>query len=156
MAITIQPAALADLEEILAIQKLAFQVEAALYCDNRIPPLLQTLDDLKTEWASRRFLKAVESPEGRTIGSVRAFEKEGVVHVEKLAVYPQFQRRGIGSQLLRAVEKSFPDTTCFELFTGHLSIDNIRLYERIGYRKVRERQINDHLTLIYLEKTVSV
>ena len=48
-----------DAAEILALQKLAYQSEAALYDDNHIPPLTQTLPEIQSTFASHRFLKAV-------------------------------------------------------------------------------------------------
>ena len=42
----ITPATLDDAQKILALQHLAYQTEAALYDDDTLPPLLDTLDDL--------------------------------------------------------------------------------------------------------------
>ena len=40
----------------------------------------------------------------------------------------------------------------FELFTGHKSAGNIRLYERIGYRTYRKEQVHERLSLVFMEK----
>ncbi|GJL45766.1 hypothetical protein TUM17580_18250 [Citrobacter farmeri] len=54
--------------------------------------------------------------------------------------------------LLNVLERQFPDITRFELFTGHKSAGNLRLYRRHGYQEYRRDPIHADLTMIYLEK----
>jgi hypothetical protein len=42
--------------------------------------------------------------------------------------------------------------TTFELFTGADSEDNVRLYERLGYRQVRLESLPQGPGLVYLHK----
>ena len=46
-----------DVEEILALQKLAYQSEAIIYNDYTIPPLTQTLEGVKADFEKQVFLK---------------------------------------------------------------------------------------------------
>ena len=149
--VTISAATPDDLPAILATQKAAFQSEAAQYGDCAVPPLRQTLGELESELIFKTFLKAVE--DSRVVGSIRAQMQSDGCHIEKLSVHPDFQRRGIGQQLLQDMETYFPQATEFHLFTGHLSAGNIRLYQRVGYRVCREEKISDNLTLIHMIKT---
>ena len=66
----ITQAEIADAPEILELQKLAYQSEAAIYDDYRIPPLTESLEEIRREFADHTLLKAVE--DGKIIGSVRA------------------------------------------------------------------------------------
>ena len=91
----ISPAAIEDAEEILALQRLAYQSEASIYDDFTIPPLTETLEGLKARFGDRRFLKAVEN--GRIVGSVRAFQDKARCHVERLIVHPEY-RHGASAQ----------------------------------------------------------
>jgi GNAT superfamily N-acetyltransferase len=150
-SIHVEPASVDDAPEILALQKLAFQSEARLYDDWNIPPLVQSLDSLRAEFGSSRVLKAVEG--GHIVGSVRARAQDGTCHVIRLVVAPDRQGRGIGTRLMRDVEAQFPDVLRFELFTGHLSEGNLRLYERLGYRRCREHAVTPAVTLVFLEKS---
>jgi len=65
-------------------------------------------------------------------------------------VAPDRQRQGIGSALLTALHESVPEAAAFDLFTGHLSEGNLRLYRRLGYRETRRERVADHLTLVHL------
>ncbi|NIV14476.1 MAG: GNAT family N-acetyltransferase, partial [Aliifodinibius sp.] len=47
-----------DAEGILTIQKLAFQSQAELYNDYSLPPLIQSIEELKTDFENQVFLKA--------------------------------------------------------------------------------------------------
>ena len=149
----IKTAIIEDAAAILVLQRLAYQSEAAIYDDFTIPPLTETLEDLKSRFHDRHFLKAIEDE--RIVGSVRAFQDGVGCHVERLIVHPDYRRRGIGTALLNMIETCFPAARRFELFTGHKSESNIRLYERIGYRAFRQERANEKVSLVFMEKTVA-
>ena len=138
-----------DLEEILKLQKLAYQSEAARYNDFGISPLTQTLGELQEESKRSIILKVVE--DRKIVGSVRAFEKDGTCYIGRLIVHPDYQNRGIGRKLMGAIEKSFEGVRC-ELFTGHLSEKNLALYEKLGYIKFKTECVTESLHMVYLEK----
>ena len=138
-----------DLPEILALQYLAYQSEAALLQNFSIPPLTQSLESVQEEFSRGTILKATEGES--IIGSVRAYEQDGTVFIGKLIVHPLHQGKGIGSSLLFAVEEVC-HAARYELFTSSKSERNLRLYERLGYRRFSERQAAPGLTFVYLEK----
>ena len=69
LAVEIQLAKYQDLGDILKLQLLAYKSEGQIYDDFRIPPLLQTEEEIKTEFSEKLFLKAID--EHGIIGSVR-------------------------------------------------------------------------------------
>ena len=142
-------AGFADLEEVLNLQKLAYHENAMRYNDFAIPPLTQTLEDLKEESKSSIILKVVE--DRMIVGSVRAFEKDGSCYIGRLIVHPDYQNKGIGKKLMKAIEKCFEGVR-FELFTGHLDEKNLAFYEKLDYKRFREEKINHSLWFVYLEK----
>jgi ribosomal protein S18 acetylase RimI-like enzyme len=146
----IQPAEPADAAEILALQKLAYHDEAAIYNEFGIPPLTQTLDGMRADLEWQTCLKAIL--DGRIIGSVRAYLSEGTCFVGRLIVHPEFQNRGLGTRLMSELELLFSHAARFELFTGHMSERNLYLYDKLGYRPFKRERISDALTLVYLEK----
>lgn len=94
-----------DLQEILQLQYLAYQSEAALLGNKDIPPLKQTLEDITEEYHKDTILKMV----------------------------------GPGNQIIGS-------------FTSTRSINNIRLYQRMGYQVFDHRRLDDKLEFVYLEK----
>ncbi len=150
MDIIILEAELKDLEEILALQKIAYKSEAEIHDDYSIPPLHQTMDEIRDELQSQIFLKVIK--ENKIIGSVRAYEKDGTCFIGKLIVEPEYQNAGIGTRLMTEIEKRFEHVRRFELFTGYKSKKNLYLYSKIGYKEFRIEKISDKLTLIFLEK----
>lgn len=146
----IAQATLDDAAEILELQKLAYESEARLYDDWTLPPLTQTLPGLIDEFANSVVLKALQDQ--RLVGSVRARASEGVCQIGRLIVDPSVQGRGVGTMLMRQIEAAFPNARAFELFTGSRSEGNLRLYERLGYRRSREEVLSPAVTLVFLEK----
>lgn len=67
-------------------------------------------------------------------------------------MHPDFQNKGIGTQLLRAIEAEFDGAPRYELFTGHRSSKNLHLYQKFGYKIFRKEQISQKVTLVYMEK----
>lgn len=148
--VRIEPAAAGDAAAILELQKLAYQSEARLYDDWTLPPLTQSLDSLAAEMPESVVLRALEGE--RLVGSVRAREIDGTCHVGRLIVHPRAQGQGIGTLLMRAIERAFPRAACFQLFTGSRSEGNIRLYRRLGYLPSHEKVLSPAVTLVFMEK----
>lgn len=142
-------AARGDLEEILELQKLAFHSQAVLYNDFSLPPLTQTLEQLKSEAKEAVILKLVE--DRKIVGSVRAFEKDGTCYIGKLTVHPGYQNKGLGKKLMEAIEKCFEGVR-YELFTGCKDFKNLSFYEKLGYKRFKTKKVNEKLELIYFEK----
>ena len=150
MDVVLERAAIEDAEAILNLQVLAYQQEAAIYNNYAIPPLVQSLQNLKEEFQTQMFLVARWN--GEIIGSVRALCRDGRCHIGRLIVHPSQQRRGLGSRLLAAIEAAFPEALCYELFTGHQSEGNLRLYKRLGYLEFKREQAAPGLQIVFLEK----
>jgi GNAT superfamily N-acetyltransferase len=142
-----------DLDEILKLQKIAFQEEAELYKQLHIPPLEQTIDNIREEYNEMIFLKA--QIDNRIIGSVRAkFTNGETCYVGRLIVHPDFQNKGIGGQLMNEIEKCFPQASRFELFTGNRSVKNIYLYKKLGYRIIKEVDTEIDIKMVVMEKAL--
>lgn len=148
--IEIVRATLADAEEILALQKLAYQSEAALYADSSIPPLLQTVEEMRDDLRTQVVVKAVEGD--RIVASARAYERDGTTFIGRVIVSPALQGQGLGTRIMTAIEAEFPTVRRFELFTGHLSSRNLRFYRTLGYQEFKTVAVNQRMSFVYLEK----
>lgn len=140
------PLTAADAGEVLTLQRAAFVAEAQLYDDPFLPPLTETLEELRADLAG----PALGLRDGtRLIGTVRWRLEGAVARIGRLAIAPDRQGEGWGAVLLRAAERA-SGASSFELFTGHLSEGNLRLYERQGYVEVRRQRISDAVELVHL------
>lgn len=148
--ILIEQANVQDAQDILDLQHLAYQSEAAIYNDYTIPPLTQTLEEMEADFDKQVLLKA--TMEGRIIGAVRGYMSEETCFVGRLIVHPDLQNRGIGTRLLNEIERTFSQAKRFELFTGNKSERNLYLYQRQGYKPFKTAMITEDVRLVFLEK----
>lgn len=141
-----------DAGEILTIQRAAFVSEALIYGDPNMPPLVQTLDELKSEMTDAIGWVARIGP--RLVGVIRARESDGLLLIGRIAIAPDLQGYGIGQALLEAAEQH-SDAAESELFTGSLSEANIRLYERCGYRIADRVDNADGTAQVFMRKRIA-
>jgi ribosomal protein S18 acetylase RimI-like enzyme len=61
--------------------------------------------------------------------------------IENVAVHPEHQHQGFGRQLLAFAEAQARDANATELrlYANHVMVENIALYERLGYRETERR-----------------
>ncbi|MER7456989.1 GNAT family N-acetyltransferase [Micromonospora sp. NPDC126480] len=148
----IAPATPADAGEILTVQRAAYLTEAQRYGDPFLPPLTETLDEVRAALAGPQTVLTARLG-SRLVGSVRVRVEGATAHVGRLSVAPDQQGRGIGGRLLRAVEAvAGARVGRFALFTGADSDTNLRLYERHGYRLVGHDRDPNGVRLALLEK----
>jgi GNAT superfamily N-acetyltransferase len=139
-----------DAEEILKLQKLAYQSEAARYDTYDILPLTQIIEDIRDQFKTHIFLKAISG--GRIVGTVRAHEEKGTCYIGRLAVHPDSQNQGIGTALVKAIEGCYKPER-FELFAGSKSEKNIYLYKKLGYTICKaDRYECGNIEIYYMEK----
>jgi len=142
----------ADAADVLAVQRAAFVIEARLYGDPFLPPLVETAEQLLADLGCGSGLVALAGD--RLVGSVRARLEGRSLHIGRLAVAPDQQGRGLGALLLARAELLAPAEEAL-LFTGHRSASNLRLYARAGYVEQRRAAVDDRVTLVYLRKQLS-
>ncbi len=147
--VEIRGISVADAGEVLTLQRAAYATEAQIYGDPFLPALTQTLEELRIELHGGGGFVIVDGV--RIVAAVRTARHGDDVHIGRLTVAPDMQARGLGSLLLREVEAT-TDATYAELFTGHLSTANIRLYERLGYVESRRELLREGVELVYLRK----
>ncbi|SDI09844.1 GNAT family N-acetyltransferase [Nonomuraea jiangxiensis] len=146
----IERAVAADAGEILTLQRAAYVAEAQLYGDPYIPPLVESLEQVRKIVETAVVLKALDG--SRIVGAVRGRVSGTTCLVGRLVVAPDRQGQGLGTALLRALHEAVPEAEAFDLFTGHLSEGNLRFYRRLGYRETHRERMDDHLTLIHLRR----
>jgi len=142
-----------DAGEVLTLQRAAYVTEAQAHGDLTMPPLTQTLDQLRAELADPAVTAWGIHENGRLVASVRVrLVEPNVAEVGRLVVAPDRQGHGLGSGLLHAAEARLPRrVSLVRLFTGEHSHANLRLYRRLGYRETGRTSAGDY-ELVHLAK----
>lgn len=142
-----------DAGEAWTVQRAAYVREAQLHDAPMIPPLLETLDQLRAEIDDPAVHTFGAWLGHRLVGSVRGRVAGSRMEVARYTVAPDLQGQGIGRALLRAVEAAAPDTVAVLWLTaGGQSHDNHRRYARAGYRQVAEDVDPAGIGIIRMEK----
>jgi predicted N-acetyltransferase YhbS len=149
MTLTIRPIAPEDAGEVLTVQRAAFVSEALIYGSVDMPPLTQTIDQLRAEIAENDGW--VARADGRLVGAIRAIQDGEILLIGRIAIAPDMQGEGVGRALLEAAEDASSASEA-ELFTGSLSEANIRLYEACGYTVTQRVPQDDGTEQVFLRK----
>jgi GNAT superfamily N-acetyltransferase len=150
--VTIRPVSDEDAGELLTLRRAAFVTEAQQYGDPNIPPLTQTMEELRSDLAADGVVTLGAWRGHRLVGSVRVLLEPGKATLGRLAVAPDQQGHGIGTQLLLAIPPYLPEGTDeLWVFTGRDSVHNLALYEKHGYSHQHDETAGS-LTYAYLRK----
>jgi len=148
-ALTFETALIKDSAEILALQKLSYRSEAELYNDFSLSPLRQTIENLREDFETMVFVKAVMNNE--IVGSVRAFSVGDTCYIWRLIVHPLYQNFGIGKKLMDEIEARFACRR-YEVFTGARTKRRIFFFQKLGYRIFASEKVSEKRDRVYLEK----
>lgn len=149
---TITRATLADAPAMHDLQMRAFAEEGRRLQRVDIPPLTETLASI-VEHIERQTALAARS-QGKIVGCVRGITSNGVCTIRALVVDPAHQGKGIGSSLLRELERALPHVARFDLTTNPVMEGNVPFYERHGYRVTEITQHSPTITLAQMSKQV--
>ncbi|MDP4503091.1 GNAT family N-acetyltransferase [Nonomuraea turcica] len=123
--------------ELFALQKAAYAVEAAIIKDDRIPPLHESLADLRAQ--PLQWLGAVDE-DGRLAGAVAWEETDDEMDINRLIVHPSALRRGIGRALVKEVLVR-AGVRRVVVSTGRDNAPARRLYEGLGFGLAGEVEV---------------
>ncbi|WP_326825954.1 GNAT family N-acetyltransferase [Streptosporangium sp. NBC_01756] len=123
-------------QDLLAIQHAAYAVEAKLIEDDRIPPLHETLEELRAERLT--WLGAFDGD--RLVGAVAWSETARMVDIDRLVVDPGMHRRGVGGALVREVMTRAGDRRVV-VATGRANVPARTLYVRLGFGEVEDVEV---------------
>ncbi|MET9626321.1 GNAT family N-acetyltransferase [Lentzea sp. NPDC006480] len=133
----------AVLRELWTVQRLAYAVEAELIGFDGIPPLHESLEDLR---ACGETFFGLYDEEGLT-GAVSYLLDGSTVDICRLVVHPRAHRRGIASKLLDALPDG-PQTVS----TGTKNEPALRLYRKRGFVETGQDMIAPGVTITRLVK----
>ena len=143
----------ADAGEVLTVQRAAYVTEAQRYDAPGIPPLRETLVELRADLERPNLIALGVRIGPRLVGSVRGRVDGAAMEVARLTVAPDVQGRGVGRALLAALHSAAPPSvTTSWLVTGALSDDNRRFYTAAGYRVTGRARDAAGVELVRMER----
>jgi ribosomal protein S18 acetylase RimI-like enzyme len=133
--------------EILEVQRAAYLQESLLIDYPNLPPLKETLADIKG--SDEIFL--VHFTEDTVTGVLSYSVKEKSLKIQRLIVHPTFARQGIGQALLKEILQ-LPGIKHFIVSTAAKNTPALHLYEKNGFAIIDRHTLPDGLDLVTLEK----
>ena len=145
--IIVRPAQPAEYRQAGQITVAAYRDSGQLEDD---PEYIQTLADAASRARDAELLVAVDEENNHVVGTVTfclpgsryaEISRPGEGEFRMLAVHPDFQRRGIGELLVRAVlaRAAELNLSAVVLCTRDILIRPQRLYTRLGFTRIPER-----------------
>lgn len=121
------------LETSLKIQRAAYEVEARLIGSRNIPPLHETIDQLKN--VTEFFWGYFENLE--LVGLISVEDEEQNLRISRLVVDPKFFSKGIGTKLVQYVLENLKNNREVIVSTGDRNLPAKKLYKKIGFIQKR-------------------
>jgi ribosomal protein S18 acetylase RimI-like enzyme len=133
---------------VLDVQRRSYRVEAELIGSDALPPLNETIEDLRA--CGEQFLGTFVDE--RLAGFVSwKFDGE-TIDIHRVAVDPHFFRRGIGVALVRAALSAEPDARRSVVRTGAANEPAKALYRGEGFTELGEREVRGGVRVALFER----
>ena len=123
---------------VVTVQRAAYRVEADLIGYDRIPPLLESEEDVM---ALDLVILGVHD-DGQLVGLAGYEVDDGVVEINRLAVDPRWFRRGIARALVKEIHARIPAAGRFVVSTGAANTPATTFYASLGYQHTRTTTID--------------
>lgn len=140
-----------DIHELFALQLMAFESEAEMIGSRCVPALLESEEHFRQDFINWMTLKLTDDYE-KIVATIRYKKSNGIVEIGRVMVHPDYRREGLAQRLLTEVE-SRCSSVAYELYTCTKSWVNIRLYEKMGYKKCEEAEGEGGLSFVYMRKS---
>ena len=127
-----------DAEELTEVQRRTFDEDSRRFAGRPGgPPGYDSVD--WTLWAIKTGIYFKISAGDQIIGGVILFDMhQRHFNLGRIFVDPDWQDRGIGTQAIQFIEKTFPYVKRWSLDTPEWAVRNHHFYEKLGYVRVGE------------------
>lgn len=123
-------------EQIVALQKVSYKVEADLIGFEKLPPLMETVDDI--QGSDEIFFGYYIDDKLAGLISYKIFGDTLDIH--RLAVSPDYFQRGIAKQLIASVV-STPGISKIIVCTGLENAPAVKLYGKLGFVETGKKEV---------------
>lgn len=141
-----------EVRALLDLQRASYSVEAHLIGSDAIPPLRDTVEDLRT--CGETFVGYMI--DGQLAGAI-SYKRDGVLlDIHRLMVHPRSFRRGIAAQLLAHIEEREQGVERIIVQTGARNVPACSLYQKHGFTTIETIEVQPGLLVTRFEKRTSV
>lgn len=143
--VTVRRARLEDVEDVYEVIKTAFENYRKIdYSEAAIQSAIVSRSEIQHRINEELIL--VAETKKQIVGTVTGTIEYETIHVKTLAAHPSFQNLGIGTNLMKEIEKEAVKVRLrkISLLTTPIMNSAINLYEKLGYEKegVLKRQFH--------------
>jgi SAM-dependent methyltransferase/ribosomal protein S18 acetylase RimI-like enzyme len=131
-------------EQLYELQRDAYRVEAELIEYDGIPPLHESLAELRIRQLDWRGIRI----DGRIVAAIAVTGEARRCDIDRLVVDPRWHRRGLGRRLVESVLMHDIVTVS----TGTANAPALALYESLGFRRINVREIAPGVTVTSLDR----
>ncbi|MDN4083333.1 GNAT family N-acetyltransferase [Paenibacillus polymyxa] len=124
--------------QIWRLQHVAYRLEAELIGFDEIPPLMDTLETLRS--CGESFYGWLEDDELLGALAVQS-ESSGSLTLTRMMVHPDHFRKGIADSLMKHVLNEYRNVPLFIVTTGTLNTPAVTLYRKHGFRPVSVAEV---------------
>ena len=151
MNIIIERACESDAPELINIRNDCFYDDYISY--GECPGYNISIDDMKKRIQNALLYKILV--DDKIVGDISVHKLDnGVYWIGCLAISPDYQNKGIGTIVLKHIEKKHSEASVWQLETPLNNIRNCYFYEKLGFVKIDEKVYSDILTLCVYEKRI--
>lgn len=135
-------------KQILQLQMSSYRVEADIIGYDEIPPLKDTIETLSK---CEETFYGYYSEEG--LAGLISYEiEDDTLDICRMAINPQFFRRGIAQELINFVEKQNNCIKKIMVSTGSENKPAVSLYLKLGFKPVEDISISEGIYITRFEK----
>ncbi len=136
-----------ELEAVHRIQMAAYRLEADLLGVSTLPPMLESIDDLRRSSETVYIYVEGNTP----VGAVFVEIGETFNTISKLIVDPSHLRKGIGKALVSHA-LNLHSGAKMKVCTGEKNLPAIFLYQNLGFKIERRFEVDGGLMLVCLRR----
>lgn len=125
-------------QQIWALQHMAYPLEGKLIGFTELPPLMDTFETIS---ASGEAFYGVFNEEDELIGAIAIEPEDNQVTISRMMVHPAHFRKGIAANLIRYVLDAYSNTSLFVVSTGTKNTPAVALYEKFGFTPVEAFEV---------------
>lgn len=134
-------------EQVVKLQRASYLVEAKLIGFMQIPPLLEQSEDI----LSSEEIYYGYFVEQDLAGIISYTIDKGVLDICKVAIHPDFFKRGIATKLIRFVEQT-EGIKSIIVSTGLKNDPAVKLYTSLGFVETHISEVLQGVFIIHFEK----